>query len=135
MPDALWTYRIAAEAIGRGRLSRDPMTTRELGEANSDLQEAREELRVDRLAQVNKWLANDSPLRNQSKGAFMLDEEEVEEFLVIVNDRRLLLAMEKQLDRTHLDQDLLEVKQPELQQCLLEIHFLASVQYVILESL
>jgi hypothetical protein len=123
------------KAYWRGRLSQITQNEQELGEANEDLYEARWAWKSARLDVVRKWLAEEGSLKSEGSSVLVLDESEAEQFLSILNDRRLLLALEHNLDEDLMARNPTDVTQPELQQSLWEIHFLAIVQQYVLEAL
>jgi len=106
-----------------------------LRELSEDLREARLEWRDQRLNLVNKWLANAGTLKINGRGILVLDYEEAEHFLCVLNDRRLLLAIEFNVDENLMSQFPRDLDSPDLQQALCEIHFLAMVQQYLVESL
>lgn len=118
----------------RGTLSRTPEKTEEWTEAEEDLASARWGIKSERLVLVNRWLASDGLLLAANQSKLGLDEGECEQFLCILNDRRLLLALEYNLDDTLLEKNPVTVSDHEAQQALWEIHFLAYLQQQVLDA-
>ncbi|WP_018291549.1 DUF2017 family protein [Verrucomicrobium sp. 3C] len=111
----------------RGTMSR--------GEEDEAILSAAEELEVERLswrserlALLDKWLAPDSPLQNPSETSLTLSPGEVDEFLSMLNDRRLTIAVAEGIAEEQMDWDPLSVGSRDLQRALWEIHFLAYLQ-------
>lgn len=118
-----------------GRLTRSREIEKELAGECADLSEARTVWKSERLILVRKWLAEQGTLKTGTGGILVLDQGGSEQFLSVLNDRRLLLALEHNLDEELMSRHLSEVKPLELQQALWEIHFLAIIQHYLLEGL
>ena len=105
------------------------------GEEDEEIPGAAEELeaerlgwRPERLALLQTWLAPDSPLQNPAQASLRLSRGEVDEFLSMLNDRRLTLAITQGITEEQMDWNPLTVRSRDLQRALWEIHFLAYLQ-------
>ncbi|MGD9896218.1 MAG: DUF2017 family protein [Candidatus Methylacidiphilaceae bacterium] len=118
----------------RGTVTRD-----EEGEAISgaaeELEAERLSWRPERLAFLDKWLAAESPLQNPSQASLTLNPGEVDEFLSMLNDRRITLSIALGITEEQMDWNPLTVKSRDLQRALWEIHFLAYLQESCVSSL
>jgi hypothetical protein len=119
----------------RGTLSRTPEKTAEWSEAEEDLASARWGIKSERLIFVNQWLSSTGLLLAANSSKLSLDPSECEQFLCIINDRRLLLALDHQLDDVLMEQNPINVPDHEAQQALWEIHFLAHIQQQVLDAI
>jgi hypothetical protein len=100
-----------------------------------ELAEARWALRAERLNCVEAWLEGEAGLLRGKAGALKLTIPELDQFLKVLNDRRLLLAAEFSLTEELLEEHPQEVASLEVQHALWEVHFLAFVQQGVLELL
>jgi hypothetical protein len=111
-----------------GELSRDPQLQSELDDLKEDLSAERIELRSERLRLLEEWLSRESPLRNPSKGFLRIAKKDIDQFLCLLNDRRLTLAIIHGITEEQMDWDPFLIKSKPLQQAIWEIHFLAYLQ-------
>jgi hypothetical protein len=107
----------------------------ELGEAAEDLRDARLGWREERLRAVERWLAPDGGLVDGTPRSFILDEEEIDLFFSVLNDRRLTLAALHGIGDTGMEENPADVQDRNLQRALWEIHFLAFVMENCLQAL
>jgi hypothetical protein len=107
----------------------------ELAEASDDLRDARLGWRHERLRAVERWLAPDGGLVDGTPRSFVLDEEEIDLFFCVLNDRRLTLAALHGIDDGRMEENPADVQDRNLQRALWEIHFLAFVMENCLQAL
>ncbi len=129
------TLSTKSQAYWKGKLTHSKDIEKELSEESVDLSETRRLWKSERLILVRKWLAEEGTLKTQGGGILVLDQGEAEQFLAVINDRRLLLALEHNLDEEMMSRHLSKINDSELQQALWEIHFLAIIQHYILEGI
>lgn len=103
----------------------EPKDVEDLREEQHLLEEERKVWRSERFAQVEKWLASYAASGITNPWSFEMEREEVENLLMILNDRRLTLAAEYELDEALMETDLETITDLSLQQVLGEIHLLA----------
>ncbi|MDD4932451.1 MAG: DUF2017 family protein [Methylacidiphilaceae bacterium] len=118
----------------RGTMSREA-EGEEIPGAAEELEAERLGWRPERLALLDKWLAPDSPLQNPAQASLTLSQGEVDEFLSMLNDRRLTLAVGQGITEEQMDWNPLTVRSRDLQRALWEIHFLAYLQESCVSSL
>ena len=99
----------------------------ELAEAAEDLKETRLAWRSDRLKALDRWLASDGLLADPENHRFRLEPDEIDLFLAILNDRRLLLAAHHGFDDPVMEVNPASIDDKDRQRALWEVHFLAFV--------
>lgn len=108
--------------IGAGRIMDS------LPEEQQHLEEERLAWRSERLPLVEKWLSDYAESGLGKPWVLPLDREQIENLLIIVNDRRLTLAAEHELDETLMEADVETIADIPLRQALWEVHVLAYLQ-------
>ncbi len=105
------------------------------GEGAEEIPGAAEELEAERLSWrpervelLRKWLAPEGSLQNSAQPSLRLSQGEADEFLSMLNDRRLTLALGQGITDEQMEWNPLTVKARDLQKALWEIHFLAYLQ-------
>ncbi len=105
MPKALRTY-------WQGSISADKKRADELKESQEMLSEARAELRSERLALAESWLRDYEIAEDRQPWRVEVTNEEREEFVAMLNDRRMTLALEMgisdadmEVDPSHISDD------------------------------
>ncbi|VVM08367.1 hypothetical protein MAMC_02079 [Methylacidimicrobium cyclopophantes] len=118
----------------RGTLTRGD-GAEEIPGAAEELEAERLSWRPQRVALLDKWLAQGSPLQSASPASLTLSEGEFDEFLAMLNDRRITLAVAHGVTEEQMEWNPLTVQSRELQKALWEIHFLAFLQESCVSSL
>ncbi|QSR84864.1 DUF2017 family protein [Methylacidimicrobium sp. B4] len=93
-----------------------------------ELEAERLSWRPERVELLNRWLAPESPLQHAVQPSLRLSQGEVDEFLAMLNDRRITLAVAQGITDEQMEWNPLTVKARDLQRALWEIHFLAYLQ-------
>lgn len=127
LPEALQDY-------WRGRLAAEK-DAEQLRDAQQQLEEERLAWRGERLPKVEKWLAAYDESGIGRAWTLRLDREEMETFLVVLNDRRLTLAVEFGIDETLMEADMDAINDVALRQALWEVNILAHFQEYCLMAL
>lgn len=99
-----------------------------LPEEQQHLEEERLAWRSERFPLVEKWLADYVESGLGEPWILRLDRESLESLIIIVNDRRLTIAAEHELDDTLMEADVDTITDIPLRQALWEVHVLAYVQ-------
>ncbi|MDE1171985.1 MAG: hypothetical protein PW734_12395 [Verrucomicrobium sp.] len=110
-----------------GLLSTRQAQDADLEEAASDLRDTRLAWRSDRAKLLEQWLGAEGNLTGEGDDLFTLDDDEIEAFLAILNERRLLLAALNGIGETQMDVNPAALPTREMQRAVWEIHFLAYV--------
>ncbi|ACD82712.1 hypothetical protein [Candidatus Methylacidiphilum infernorum] len=110
-----------------GELSRQTSPA-EVEELIEDLTAERLELRSERLKLLEDWLSKENSLRNPSKGYLRIAKKDIDQFLCLLNDRRITLALMHGITEEQMEWDPFLIKSKALQQAIWEIHFLAYLQ-------
>ncbi|CAB4243899.1 conserved protein of unknown function [Methylacidimicrobium sp. AP8] len=100
----------------------------EMADGADVLEAERLSWRPERVALLNRWLAPESSLHNPLDPSLRLSRGEIDEFLSMLNDRRLTLAIAQGITDEQMEWNPLMVKSRDLQRSLWEIHFLAYLQ-------
>ncbi len=123
----------ALQAHWRGHLA-EAKDVEALKEEQHLLEGERLAWRSERLTLVEKWVA--AYAKSGIGLAWSLqDREELEGLLMVLNDRRLILAVEHGIDETLMEVDLDNVAEIPLRQALWEVHVLALFQEQCLAAL
>ena len=126
LPESLkkyWSGTLSASA--------DP----ELAEAAEDLKETRLAWRSDRLKALDRWLSTDGALADLASHGLRLESDEIDLFLAILNDRRLILALLHGFDDPVMEVNPASIDDHDRQRALWEVHFLAFVMEHCLQGL
>jgi hypothetical protein len=101
---AEWTP--ALRAYWQGSISAGPEPrSADLQEAQELLAEARAELRSDRAALAENWINDFELAENRQPWEVEVSADEREEFVALLNDRRLILAMEMGISDAEMEAD------------------------------
>ena len=130
LPEALQRY-------WRGCLSKAG-NPEELKEAREHLQEERLVWRGERMALLEKWYKDSKSVAEDQPWTLALSPEEFESLLVILNDRRLMLATQYGMNEEDLENAWTKKAQTQDLPALLalqEIEMLGNLQYILLGAL
>ena len=123
----------ALRAYWHGVISSAPGTpTPEIRELQSDLTEARTELRAERLALVESWMREYELAEQRDPWLVELTTAERDEFIAMLNDRRLALALEIGITEEDMEADLAEIPDDHRRASILEIDLLGHFILVML---
>ena len=126
MPPALRSY-------WQGRISRaEPGEENGLKESQELLSEARQELRAERLDLVETWLREYEIAEERDPWVVELSAAERDEFIAMLNDRRLLLALEAGITEHDMETDLAEIPHEGRRSSVVEIDVLGHFILVML---
>ena len=119
----------ALRAYWQGTLSSGKSSkTDDLKESQEVLSEARAELRSERLALVENWIREFEITDKHDPWKVEISSAERDEFVAMLNDRRLLLALEIGITDHDMDMDPSEITDDDRRRAILEIdvlgHFL-----------
>ncbi len=104
----------------------------ELKQSQEVLSEARAELRSDRLDLVESWLQEFELAEVRDPWVVELSSAERDEFISMLNDRRLLLALEHRVTQTDMEAEVSELPDERLRASILEIDVLGHFILVML---
>ncbi len=123
----------ALRAYWQGIVSRTPGTpSKELRELQDDLADARTELRADRLALVENWLREFELSEERNPWHVEVTTEERDEFISMLNDRRMSLALAPGVTEDDMETDLAQITSESRRASILEIEVLGHFIIVIL---
>jgi hypothetical protein len=115
----------ALRAYWQGVISSAPGTpTPEIRELQSDLTEARTELRAERLALVESWMREYELAEQRDPWQVELTTAERDEFVAMLNDRRLALALDLGIIEDDMEADLAQIPDDTRRAAILEIDLL-----------
>jgi hypothetical protein len=115
----------ALRAYWQGTMTRsDVAPTSEVREIQGDLAEARAELRSERLALVENWMREYEISEQHDPWRVDLTSAERDEFLAMLNDRRMMLALEMGITEDDMEADLGQVANDSRRAGILEIDLL-----------
>lgn len=120
LPEPLQTY-------WRGRIAED-QDVEDLREEQHQLEEERLAWRSERLPLVEKWLAAYIESGLGKPWVLELQREELENLLIIINDRKLTLGLEHGLDRALVDADFNDISDNILRLALQEVCILDQIE-------
>jgi hypothetical protein len=107
--------------------------TDSLEEAAKDLTEARLLWRGERATLLKIWIEKLKIEKEAENIAIALKKDDLEQFLTMINDRRLLLAAEYEITEREMDTDPVEIKNQERRLVLVEMFLLGLVMEQILQ--
>lgn len=126
MPPALRSY-------WQGRISRgETPDTSDQKESQEVLAEARADLRAERLDLVEAWLREYELAEVRDPWTVELSGEERDEFIAMLNDRRLLLALEVGITEQDMEANLSDIPQEGRRASIIEIDVLGHFILVML---
>jgi hypothetical protein len=118
MPPLLRTY-------WQGTISRGELADKEdMKESQEVLAESRAELRADRLALVENWMRDYELAESRDPWTVEVSNAERDEFISMLNDRRMMLALEIGVTEGDMEADPLEIPNEARRVGILEIDFL-----------
>ncbi len=126
MPPALRAYWQGTLTVG------EAANKEEMRESQEVLSEARAELRSDRLALVENWIREFEIAEKRDPWEVDVSNEERDEFISMLNDRRLLLAFEAGITEQDMTVDPGEISQEARRHAVLEIDILGHFILVML---
>lgn len=122
----------ALRAYWQGTLSRGAVAKAELQESQEVLSEARHELRSERLELVESWIREYELAEQHDPWKVEISTSEWEEFVAMLNDRRMMLAHEMAITEADMEADLGQVKNEARRAAILEIDVLGHFILVML---
>jgi hypothetical protein len=123
----------ALRAYWQGIISSAPGTPgKEIRELQNDLTEARTELRAERLALVENWLREYELAEQRDPWQVELSAAERDEFIAMINDRRMALALEIGVTEEDMETDLGQVQDEARRNGILEIDVLGHFILIML---
>jgi len=123
----------ALRAYWQGSITRGEIAGNEdLKDSQDVLAEARAELRSERLALVESWLRENELAEERNPWRVEITGAERDEFVAMLNDRRMLLALEAGITEADMEADLGEISNEALRAKIWEIDMLGHVILVML---
>ena len=123
----------ALRAYWQGTITRGEIAGKDdLKESQEVLAEARAELRSQRLALVENWIQEFELAENRDPWEVELTSAERDEFIAMLNDRRLLLAVELGVTEKDMDADPSQIPEEARRHAILEIDVLGHFILVML---
>jgi hypothetical protein len=123
----------ALRAYWQGTISRGGIVGKEdLKESQEVLAEARAELRAERLALVENWLRDFELAEERDPWKVEISSAERDEFVAMLNDRRMLLALELGITEEDMEADPGQIPQEARRMSILEIDVLGHFILVML---
>jgi hypothetical protein len=120
LPPAQRAYWLGKGSLPPGTLP-EP---RELQSAEELLAESRLETRSERLALAENWVREFEAAEKRDPWSIELSSAERDEFLAMINDRRLLVALEHDITEADMDADPDQVMDEARRAAIFEIYFL-----------
>ena len=125
MPPSLRAYWL-------GTLTRSGADKEDLRESQEVLSDARIELRAERLALVENWMQEYELAEDRSPWKVEISNSERDEFIAMLNDRRMLIALELGITEADMDADLAQLNNETRRASILEIDVLGHFILVML---
>ncbi len=123
----------ALRAYWQGVITRDESAPREeVRDLQDDLTEARTELRAERLSLVENWLREYDLSEARDPWSVEIDTAERDEFIAMLNDRRMALAIEMGITEDDMESDLAQIPDDARRAGILEIDVLGHFILVML---
>ena len=123
----------ALRAYWQGTITRSESAPKgEVRELQDDLAEARTELRAERLALVENWMRDYELSEQRDPWQVELTTAERDEFLSMLNDRRMMLALEIGITEDDMEADLGQIANEARRAGILEIDVLGHFILVML---
>ena len=123
----------ALRAYWEGNITRgDAAVKEELTEAQEILSEARAELRSQRLDLVENWIQEYELAENRDPWQVEVTSAERDEFIAMLNDRRLILAFEIGVTEADMEKDPGQISEEARRHAILEIDVLGHFILVML---
>ena len=123
----------ALRAYWQGTLTRGSLGgSEDLKESQEMLAEARADLRSERLALAENWIRDYELAEEHDPWQVDITAAERDEFVAMLNDRRMLLALEAGVTETDMEADLTKISNEARRACILEIDVLGHFILVML---
>ena len=123
----------ALRAYWQGTVSSAPGTpSPEVRELSADLAEARAELRAERLSLVENWLREHELAEVRDPWTVEVSTAERDEFISMLNDRRMSLALDLRVTEEDMEADLGQIPDDRRRAAILEIDVLGHFILVML---
>ncbi len=123
----------ALRAYWTGSISRGGVAGKDdLKESQEVLAEARTELRAERLALVETWMREFELTEERDPWKVDISSAERDEFVAMLNDRRMMLALELGITEEDMEADLGQISNEARRACILEIDVLGHFILVML---
>jgi hypothetical protein len=122
----------ALRAYWQGNVTRDAANSEHLRESQEVLSEARNELRSERLQLVENWIREYELAEERDPWNVVLSTAERDEFVAMINDRRMLLAHELGITEADMETDLARIADEARRAAVLEIDVLGHFLLVVL---
>lgn len=122
----------ALRAYWQGTITRGESASKEVRELQDDLAEARTELRAERLALVENWMREYELSEERDPWSVEVTSAERDEFLSMLNDRRMTLALEMGITEDDMEADLGKITNETRRAGILEIDVLGHFILVML---
>jgi hypothetical protein len=122
----------ALRAYWQGTITREDSHRDELKESQEVLSEARAELRSERLELVETWLREFELAEERDPWRVEISSAERDEFVSMLNDRRMLLALELGITQHDMEADVGDIPNESLRASILEIDVLGHFILVML---
>ncbi len=106
--------------------------SREVRELQDDLAEARTELRAERLSLVENWMREYDLAEERDPWTVELTTAERDEFIAMLNDRRMALALELGVTEEDMEADLAQIPNDQRRAAILEIDVLGHFILIML---
>ena len=122
----------ALRAYWQGTLTRGGAAKSELAESQEVLSEARAELRSERLGLVENWIREYELAEERDPWQVEISGEERDEFVSMLNDRRMILAHDLGITEGDMEADLTKITNEKRRAAILEIDVLGHFILVML---
>lgn len=122
----------ALRAYWQGTISRGEGTGEEMKESQEVLAESRDELRAERLALVENWMREYDLAEDRDPWEVEISTPERNEFVAMLNDRRMMLALEIGATETDMEADQAQIPDEGRRVGVLEIDVLGHFILVML---
>ena len=119
--------------LGKGSLPADTLPEpRELRSAEELLAESRLDLRSERLDLAENWIRAFKATGERAPWILEISSTERDEFLAMINDRRLLVALEHGITESEMDADPNQIENEERRTAIYEIYFLGHFIFAVI---
>jgi hypothetical protein len=124
LPPAQRDFWLGKGSLPPGTLPPAGAANEELASAEELLAESRLELRPERLNLAENWVREFETAEKHDPWSIELSASERDDFLAMVNDRRLLVALEHGITEVEMDADPGEIEDDARRAAIFEIYFL-----------
>jgi hypothetical protein len=125
--------------LGKGSLPPGTMTPsgtgpepRELQSAEEILADTRLDIRSERLVLAENWVREFKAAKDRDPWIVEISSAERDEFLAMINDRRLLVALEHGITESDMDADPSQIENEDRRAAIFEIYFLGRFIFAII---